>query len=62
MLLQIGQIYKAELIQSIPDEQVSFYKTGEEFIDLCRGPHVNKTSDLGIIKLTSPRLPILKIL
>ncbi len=53
MLLQIGQIYKAELLKAIPDAQVSFYKLGEEFIDLCRGPHVKSTNQLGIIKLTS---------
>ncbi len=53
MLLQIGQIYKAELLQSIPEEQVSFYKLGEEFIDLCRGPHVKSTNEIGIIKLTN---------
>jgi len=51
LLLQIGQIYKAELIKSIPDEQVSFYKVGDEFIDLCRGPHVKSTNQIGIIKL-----------
>jgi len=52
MLLQIGQIFKAELVQAIPDEQISFYKLGDEFIDLCRGPHVKSTSQIGIIKLT----------
>lgn len=48
-LLQLGEIYKAELIRSIPDEEISFYKTGEEFLDLCRGPHVNSTGVLGYI-------------
>jgi threonyl-tRNA synthetase len=51
MLLQRGQIYKAELLKSIPDAEVSFYKTGEEFIDLCRGPHVASTKSVGFIKL-----------
>jgi threonyl-tRNA synthetase len=32
--------------------KVSLYKTGE-FIDLCRGPHVNSTADIGVFKLTS---------
>jgi threonyl-tRNA synthetase len=51
MLLQLGQIYKTELLQQVPDEQISFYKTGDEFIDLCRGPHVNHTGQLKIFKL-----------
>ncbi len=52
MLLQRGQIYKAELIKAIPDQEISFFKTGEEFIDLCRGPHIANTNQVGIIKLT----------
>lgn len=52
LMLQKGQIYKSELINSIPDEEISFFKTGEEFIDLCRGPHVNSTGDLGPIKIS----------
>src|SRR3989344_4864778 len=51
-LLQLGQIYKSELLQQVPDEQISFYKTGEEFIDLCRGPHVQHTGQLKAFKLT----------
>lgn len=31
-------------------EKVSFYQTGD-FVDLCRGPHVNNTGDIGIFKL-----------
>lgn len=31
-------------------EQVSFYKNGE-FVDLCRGPHVANTKDVGAFKL-----------
>lgn len=53
LLLQLGQIYKAELVQSLSDEQVSLYKLGDEFIDLCRGPHINSTSEAGIIKISS---------
>ncbi|KXK26522.1 MAG: Threonine--tRNA ligase [candidate division WS6 bacterium OLB20] len=52
-LHHLGQIYKTELLQQIPDETISFYKTGEEFIDLCRGPHVHDTSQLRVFKLTS---------
>ena len=53
VLMQAGQIYKAELLQQIQDPTVSFYKLGSEFTDLCRGPHINKTSELGIIKIDS---------
>ncbi len=53
MLLQIGEIYKAELINSIPDDNISFYKVGNEFIDLCRGPHVSSTGQLGIITVSN---------
>ncbi len=52
MLHQHGQIYKTELLQEIPDEEISFFKTGEEFIDLCRGPHLTNTGKLGAFKLT----------
>lgn len=52
MLHLQGQIYKTELLQEIPEEEISFFKTGEEFIDLCRGPHVNHTGKLGAFKLT----------
>lgn len=41
-----GQDLKVELIEAIPEgEEVSCYQQGE-FIDLCRGPHVENTSDL----------------
>lgn len=52
-LNQRGQVYKTELLNEIPDEEVSFYKTGEDFIDMCRGPHVNSTKDLKAFKIMS---------
>jgi len=51
ILMTRGQLFKSELLQEIPDEEVSFYQTGEEFIDLCRGPHVESTGKIGVIKL-----------
>ena len=46
-----GEHYKAEIIESIPDDQpLSLYKQGD-FIDLCRGPHVPSTSRLKAFKL-----------
>ncbi|HET6380917.1 MAG TPA: threonine--tRNA ligase [candidate division Zixibacteria bacterium] len=48
-----GQDYKVEIIRDLPPEQsatVSFYRHGE-FVDLCRGPHVESTGRLGPFKL-----------
>jgi threonyl-tRNA synthetase len=47
----IGEKYKAEIIESIPADQIlSLYKQGE-FTDLCRGPHVPSTGKLKVFKL-----------
>ncbi|MBO6633519.1 threonine--tRNA ligase [Parvibaculum sp.] len=50
---KIGEIYKAEIIASIPgDEPVSIYRQGN-WLDLCRGPHLPSTGKLGkAFKLT----------
>jgi len=45
--------YKVELINAIPDEEVSIYKTGSNFVDLCRGPHVKSTGEIKAFKLLS---------
>jgi threonyl-tRNA synthetase len=47
-----AQPYKLELIDEIPDEKVSLYKEGS-FLDLCRGPHVASTGEIGAFKLLS---------
>lgn len=45
--------YKVELIEDLPEDEVlSFYKQGD-FTDLCAGPHMEKTSQIKAIKLTS---------
>jgi threonyl-tRNA synthetase len=47
----IGEKYKAEIIESIPQgEDVSLYTEGD-FTDLCRGPHVPSTGKLKVFKL-----------
>ena len=47
----IGEKYKAEIIASIPSsEPISLYKQ-DNFIDLCRGPHVPSTGKLKVFKL-----------
>ena len=47
----IGEAYKAEIIASIPSEQdISLYRQ-DNFVDLCRGPHVPSTAKLKVFKL-----------
>jgi threonyl-tRNA synthetase len=47
----IGEVYKAQIIASIPaDQDVSLYSEGA-FTDLCRGPHVPSTGKLKVFKL-----------
>jgi len=47
----MGEVYKAEIIASIPsDEPISLYRQGD-FVDLCRGPHVPATGRLNAFKL-----------
>ena len=47
----IGEEYKAEIIEEIPaDETLSLYRQGE-FEDLCRGPHVPSTGKVKYFKL-----------
>ncbi|HFQ14165.1 MAG TPA: threonine--tRNA ligase [Gammaproteobacteria bacterium] len=47
----LGENYKAEIIESIPeDQELSLYRQGD-FTDLCRGPHVPSTGRLKAFKL-----------
>ena len=50
---RIGENYKVEIIDSIPkDEEIKIYYHGEWF-DLCRGPHLNSSGEIGkAFKLT----------
>jgi threonyl-tRNA synthetase len=44
--------FKLDIVQNIPDgEAISYYKNGD-FIDLCAGPHVMRTGNIGAFKLT----------
>lgn len=43
-------VYKIDLINSMEDEVITAYKQGD-FIDLCRGPHIENTSSLKHFKL-----------
>ena len=42
------QPYKLELIEGLADEKITLYYTGEDFVDLCRGPHVENARELQI--------------
>jgi threonyl-tRNA synthetase len=46
------QPYKLELIEEIEGERVSLYRHGD-FVDLCQGPHVERTGQVGAFKLLS---------
>jgi threonyl-tRNA synthetase len=48
----LGQPYKVELIKDIEDDSVSFYTQGD-FVDLCRGPHIQRTGKVKAFKLLS---------
>lgn len=49
-----GEPYKVELIRDLPeDEVISFYKQGDDFLDLCAGPHLPSTGKIKAFKLTS---------
>jgi threonyl-tRNA synthetase len=50
---KLKEDYKVELIQALPEGRVSIYKTGENFVDLCRGPHISTTSEIKVFKLLS---------
>ena len=51
---KIGEKYKAEIIESIPEtEELSVYHHGDSWYDLCRGPHLVSSSKIGkAFKLT----------
>ena len=50
----IGEHYKAEIIADLPEsEPISVYKHGNEWMDLCIGPHLPSTGKIGTaFKLT----------
>ena len=40
------QKYKTELIQDLPEgETITIYHTGDDFVDLCRGPHIENSRE-----------------
>ncbi|MEL7610268.1 MAG: threonine--tRNA ligase [Bacillota bacterium] len=48
---ELGEDYKVELIEDLPEDAViSFYRQGD-FVDLCAGPHVQSTAKVKNVKL-----------
>src|SRR5215212_8674169 len=53
LFAQKGEPYKVEMIEETPDDEpMSVYQQGE-FVDWCRGPHVERTGEIGAFKLLS---------
>jgi len=53
LLSELGENFKLELLEDIPEnETISFYKQ-DNFIDLCRGPHLPSTGYVKYFKLLS---------
>jgi len=48
-----SEAYKVELIEGIADEEVSIFHTGEEWLDLCKGPHIEDAGKIKAFKLLS---------
>ena len=52
VLSSMGEELKLSRLEDIPDEaEITLYRHGD-FVDLCRGPHVQSTSQIGAVKLT----------
>ena len=49
---KIGEQYKVELIRDLPEAEMTLYKDGD-FIDLCKGPHIESTGQVKAFKLLS---------
>lgn len=51
---EMGEDYKLELIDGFdPEDEIGIYTQGEGWFDLCRGPHVQKTSQIKAFKILS---------
>ncbi len=48
-----GEEFKVELIENLEDAEVSIYHTGDEWMDLCKGPHVDNAGEIKAFKLLS---------
>jgi threonyl-tRNA synthetase len=48
---EMNELYKIEILEDIPDDQVISTYTQGDFIDLCRGPHIPSTGKIKSVKL-----------
>jgi threonyl-tRNA synthetase len=49
--LLAGQVYKLDRLSDIPEgEDISIYSVGD-YVEMCRGPHVERSSQIGVVKL-----------
>lgn len=51
-LKKINQAYKVEMAEDLDVTEISFYKNGSAFVDMCEGPHLARTGEMGAFKLT----------
>src|SRR3990167_7023102 len=49
---KMGEHYKVQIIRDLPDNETLTIYAQDDFVDLCRGPHVPNTSALKAFKLT----------
>src|SRR3990167_7393327 len=49
---KMGEHYKVQIIRDIPENEILTIYEQDDFVDLCRGPHVPRTSLLKAFKLT----------
>ncbi len=49
---KVKETYKLELLKELKEDMVTLYKHGD-FQDLCKGPHLEKTGEIGVFKLLS---------
>ncbi len=50
---KMGERFKVEIIEDLGEDQVSIYKQGEDWFDLCRGPHVENMGQIKAFKVLS---------
>ena len=53
LMTERDEPYKVQLIEELPEgEVISFYRQGDDFVDLCAGPHLFSTAAIKAFKLT----------
>lgn len=52
LFAEMGESYKLELLEGLQNDTISIYRSGD-FVDLCRGPHLESTGKIKAFKLLS---------